>query len=483
VERGPLLAGGWDGGGSDREHVGALVLLAERLWREEPTEQIVWAADALRGRFGDAVGPLGRGDDGTPITSATRAGSVVFIGPPGSGKTTSTEPVLMAWPGPAITTTTKPADWGDGLISTLLRKGPVWLFDATGQCASPHPEVRRVTWSPMQSVDSWDSARQVGNVLAQSSSKANVTDGEFWQRWAAQVLAAFIHGAKLNGRPIGTVAEWIDDWDCDEVARALSHPDAPEAARIVGSLHRQADRTLGSVMATAGDAADVFRSRSVQEVTTSPEFDLMRDLISCNGTVIVYADGLHANHTAPLYSLFVDAAIEVRKRLSDRGWVGPHLMLALDEVANIVRLPSLPHVLTEGPGRGITAVMCLQDVQQALGRWGEDGRLFLTSTGHRVVFPGTTSPELHHWVLNLAGGGPSDRSGPPSADVLLDGDRSGAWGPRDVASPGDGRAVMVTPDGQVVRTSQLRSYQDPDHVRAQREAAALHHPDNAWVVG
>jgi type IV secretion system protein VirD4 len=49
------------------------------------------------------------------------------------------------------------------------------------------------------------------------------------------------------------------------------------------------------------------------------------------------------------------------------------LGLFLDECANIAPLPSLPQLVTDGAGQGITTMIVLQSLGQARARWGADG--------------------------------------------------------------------------------------------------------------
>ncbi len=47
------------------------------------------------------------------------------------------------------------------------------------------------------------------------------------------------------------------------------------------------------------------------------------------------------------------------------------LLLALDEIGNLAPLPSLPSLMSEGGGTGITTITVLQSLSQARDRWGE----------------------------------------------------------------------------------------------------------------
>jgi type IV secretory pathway TraG/TraD family ATPase VirD4 len=48
------------------------------------------------------------------------------------------------------------------------------------------------------------------------------------------------------------------------------------------------------------------------------------------------------------------------------------LLLALDEIGNLSPLPSLPTLMAEGGGTGITTLPVLQSLAQAREKWGEN---------------------------------------------------------------------------------------------------------------
>src|SRR5699024_11718957 len=50
----------------------------------------------------------------------------------------------------------------------------------------------------------------------------------------------------------------------------------------------------------------------------------------------------------------------------------PPLLLALDEIGNLAPLPSLPTLMAEGGGTGITCLPVLQSLAQAREKWSEN---------------------------------------------------------------------------------------------------------------
>jgi type IV secretory pathway TraG/TraD family ATPase VirD4 len=103
------------------------------------------------------------------------------------------------------------------------------------------------------------------------------------------------------------------------------------------------------------------------------EFDpssFLRD----NGTLYLLGTASGASATASLVAALVEDVVDVAKRLA-AGSAGvrldPPLALLLDEAANYP-LPSLPSLMSEGGGSGITTLAVLQSLAQARDRWGRE---------------------------------------------------------------------------------------------------------------
>ena len=68
------------------------------------------------------------------------------------------------------------------------------------------------------------------------------------------------------------------------------------------------------------------------------------------------------------------------------------LMLALDEIGNLSPLPSLPVLMAEGGGTGITTMPVLQSLSQARDKWGDHaaGAIWDASIA-KIILGGTSS--------------------------------------------------------------------------------------------
>jgi type IV secretory pathway TraG/TraD family ATPase VirD4 len=112
--------------------------------------------------------------------------------------------------------------------------------------------------------------------------------------------------------------------------------------------------------------------------------------------------------TTPLAPLVVGLVEEIRaealKVSTATGALSLALLLALDEVATICPLPSLPQIAAEGGGRNVVLLAVLQDLSQAAARWGRevaDG--LLTLAGAKLILPGLADVETLQRLETLAG--------------------------------------------------------------------------------
>jgi type IV secretory pathway TraG/TraD family ATPase VirD4 len=103
------------------------------------------------------------------------------------------------------------------------------------------------------------------------------------------------------------------------------------------------------------------------------EFD-PRDFLTQNGTLYLLATGAGAGASWPLVAAFMEDLTEVARHLaaaSPGSRLDPPVFMALDEIGNLAPLPSLPVLMAEGGGTGITTMPVLQSLAQARNRWGE----------------------------------------------------------------------------------------------------------------
>src|SRR5680860_258403 len=115
--------------------------------------------------------------------------------------------------------------------------------------------------------------------------------------------------------------------------------------------------------------------RVLDAVTPRPgeHFD-PREFLTSNGTLYLLATGAGASASWSLVAAFIEDLVETARHLaasSPGARLDPPLLLALDEIGNLSPLPSLPVLMAEGGGTGITTMPVLQSLSQARSRWGD----------------------------------------------------------------------------------------------------------------
>lgn len=99
-----------------------------------------------------------------------------------------------------------------------------------------------------------------------------------------------------------------------------------------------------------------------------------RAFLTQNGTLYLLATGAGAGASWPLVAAFMEDLTEVARHLaaaSPGARLDPPVLMALDEIGNLAPLPSLPVLMAEGGGTGITTMPVLQSLAQARNKWGD----------------------------------------------------------------------------------------------------------------
>ena len=300
--------------------------------------------------------------------------SVVLLGPPRSGKGLHLIiPMILDSPGAVITTSTRP----DNLTATLRarqHKGPVAVFDPQ-RLATGIPSATR--WSPIRGCEDPHIAMVRAKALT-SGTASGTTDSNFWQASAEQAVRCLLHAAALAGCSPADLYRWsLSAVHAREAAMILSsHPHAASGwhealEAITNSDPRQRDSVWSMVTIAFSALAD---PRVLDALSPAPHehFDPERFLRQ-QGTVYLLGTSTGTAATAGVVGAFVEDVVEAARRLAARSpgsRLDPPLALILDEAANYP-LPSLPSLMSEGGGTGISTVVALQSLSQARAVWGE----------------------------------------------------------------------------------------------------------------
>jgi type IV secretory pathway TraG/TraD family ATPase VirD4 len=282
-------------------------------------------------------------------------------------------PFIVDAPGAVLTTSTRP----DNLAATLAarrRLGPVAVFDPQSLAPGVSSTAR---WSPIRGCEDPHTAMVRAKALA-AGSAAGTTDANFWQASAELAVRGLLHAAALGERSSQDLYRW-----------SLSAVQAREAVMILGSNQAAAlswhqglesivtadPRQRDSVWAMVSIAFAALADPKVMDaVSPGPgeDFD-PRTFLRDRGTVYLVGTSTGAAATAGLVGAFVEDVVEAARRVaaaSPGSRLEPPLSLVLDEAANYP-LPSLPSLMSEGGGTGISTTVVLQSLAQARAVWGE----------------------------------------------------------------------------------------------------------------
>jgi type IV secretion system protein VirD4 len=299
--------------------------------------------------------------------------SLVVLGPPRSGKGLHLViPAIRDAPGAVVTTSTRP----DNLAATIKAReliGPVAVFDPQGLAAGVTATTR---WSPIRGCELPRVAMARAKALC-AEPATGVENGSFWTQQCHIAVRCLLHAAALDHRPPVELYRWsLSPLVAEDAAEILrSHPQAAPAwstalEAILAADPRQRDSTWAMVANTFAALADPNVLDAVSP-TPAEQFDPDRFLRERH-TLYLLGTAAGASATANLVAAFIEDIVESARRLAANSpgvRLDPPLAVVLDEAANYP-LPSLPSLMSDGGGTGITTLVVLQSLAQARARWG-----------------------------------------------------------------------------------------------------------------
>ncbi|WP_131103642.1 TraM recognition domain-containing protein [Ornithinimicrobium sufpigmenti] len=306
--------------------------------------------------------------------------SILLIGPPRSGKGLHVViNAILDAPGAVVTTSTRP----DNLTATLRarqRDGrPVAVFDPQ-HLAEGIPAGMR--WSPIRGCHDPLTAMIRANGLASATglSSGGVESGGFWEGKTRTALQALLHAAALDHRLPSELFRWtLDPTAAAEAVAILTNSTraatgwADSLGAMIDSDPKTRDSIWQGVALALGALADP-RVLDAVSPRAGEDFD-PESFIRKRGTLYLLATGAGAGASAALVAAFVEDLIETARRIAARSpgaRLDPPLLLALDEIGNLAPLPSLPTLMAEGGGTGITTLPVLQSLAQAREKWSDN---------------------------------------------------------------------------------------------------------------
>lgn len=325
--------------------------------------------------------------------------SILLLGPPRSGKGLHVViNAILDAPGAVVTTATRP----DNIAATITARqkvGPVAVFDPQRLAAGLPSGLR---WSPVRGCEDPLTAmiRATGLASATGLSAGGVESGGFWEGKTRTALQSLLHAAALDHRTPAELFAWTlsPSSASDAVAILASHPSAAAGwGESLDSMIHSDARTRDSIwMGVSLALSSLADPRVLDAVTPRPgeHFDPV-EFLTGNGALYLLATGAGAGASWSLVAAFIEDLVETARRLaaaSPGARLDPPLLLALDEIGNLSPLPSLPVLMAEGGGTGITTMPVLQSLSQARDKWGDHaaGAIWDASIA-KIILGGTSS--------------------------------------------------------------------------------------------
>ncbi|GAB3930398.1 hypothetical protein GCM10029976_032150 [Kribbella albertanoniae] len=324
--------------------------------------------------------------------------SRIDVGPPRSGKGLhQIIGAIIDAPGAVVTTSTRP----DNLAATLeLRRaiGPVAVFDPQGL-----GRVEGIRWSPVRGCENPTTAivRASGLAAGAGFAKGNVSDAAFWHGQTEMALRGLLHAAALDDSGIGQLYRWgLEPASAIEAVGILNRSnDAAEGwGDTLDGIVRMDGRTRDAIWAGVRSALSALADPAVRRSFDPPPgegFD-PASFIREHGTIYLLGTGAGASATSAFIAALLEDITESARQLAAHnpgGRLEPPLALVLDEIANLCAVPSLPSLMADGGGTGISTHVVIQSLAQARERWGEQAAAAMWDAATlRLILGGSAQP-------------------------------------------------------------------------------------------
>lgn len=303
--------------------------------------------------------------------------SCVLFGPPRSGKGFYLViNAILDSPGAVVATSTR----GDNVAATIglrRRVGPCTVFDPQGLSGVKSS----LKWSPFQGCEDPEKASVRAQALMAATGLGKSNSNQEWAQQARIILQMLLHAAALGKVRIKEFARWGSAPDlCDEAVEILlNHPDAAPGwganlkAEISADPKTRQSKWLGVVGAT--EALTV--GKVAESLDPGPDEKMLdpEEFIRSKGTLYLLGSKSDGSAIAPFLIALMDEITNIGRRMAKRmpgNRLDPPMSVILDEIANLAPWESLPQLMADGGGTGISPFAIFQSPAQVRNQWGAD---------------------------------------------------------------------------------------------------------------
>ena len=344
---------------------------------------------------------------------------VLVLGPTGSGKTRHLiGPNSAHWPGPAVITSVK-TDLAELTLPHRERLGKCYGFDPAGRLWDwmRKEGITPVVWDPVRLLAE-DRSKEHTDLLAQflasQSSAADSGAQSIWAGLAQQIISDCLYLAAAMGQPLSAVLEWVVDLDGFVGDKSLPwHKLDLEGKQVLASVQNMSgkdDRLSGSVEITI---QEIVRSleHTGKESASEELLPVGLTTLTESDTLFLVADHLSQKTHQPVFAAVLRHLFHATESyLPEEGVVPPRPLFALDELANLAKLPDLPEVLSTIRSKA-QVVIGIQERSQLEAGWGAaNAKTVIGNCPVKVQLPGSSDASaLSDWAK--MSGDPDDEEG------------------------------------------------------------------------
>jgi type IV secretion system protein VirD4 len=345
-------------------------------------------------QVGGALGTTVRGASGVPLFTAYEHVRQL-LAPPRIGKTAALASAVIDSVGPTIVTSMRP-DIVEHTAGLRSLRGRLFCLNPDGQGHLPNT----ASWSPIDGCEDPRVAIQnAGYLIAGSSGAEGVTNRNFWEGSAFEVLRSYLHAAALGGKNMKDVWRWAQGGNAAEAAKILSYDDRAPAG-WASSLDQTLTMggkdgvTRDSILKTLSLALGFMADPIVAEIVCPAEdqrMDLDAFLTSSGDTLYLLGTDRPHSSIAPVFVGLLGALYERARTLASfmrGGRIDPIVSFLLDEACNICPVPLERWVTTSG-GAGIHVSYVIQSIHQLVDRYGHaSAKVIQTGATVKLTFGG-----------------------------------------------------------------------------------------------
>lgn len=389
----------------------------------------------ILGTHGDGQEPLvvRPGQDGR-----REMGHFLVCGPSRSGKSLNLTTNLMSWGGSAVAVDVK---------GELYRKTAgirANLPDGENRILVLDPEGRGNQYDPFAELSYSEEAAKRAVKLILETDKAR--DPIFARRASSAVYAGLV-GARIEGAPsLAYLREVTAEGPRAYVERLLELGDSGIRRNVVDFLggppeemeprDYRNDRFLSSAWGTITAQLDAVSSEGILKMTGGSDF-AAADLVKGPATLYLMFSETELEYTEKIFQIIMLALTSGLIRHGDRDPEGASgesvpMLFALDE-AGRTPIPRLSDMVSTIAGRGMAAMIYIQDLAQLEGAYGKEAAQTIRSNCHTQLY---YRPQDHDTALHI-----SKMAGQKSIEDLRK--NTGGGGSESI---GQRQRELITPD-------------------------------------